>query len=77
MTLVPQKAEEELYSSSSQLRKKQAEVSNEPFLYDTHANIQRAAAPRQHNSLTREYSTSDKNRYTSDSQCALGDGCLY
>uniref|UniRef100_A0A3B4TJ58 1-phosphatidylinositol 4,5-bisphosphate phosphodiesterase gamma n=1 Tax=Seriola dumerili TaxID=41447 RepID=A0A3B4TJ58_SERDU len=49
-----EKAEEELYSSSSQLRKKQAEVSSEPFLYDTHTNIQRSAAPRQHNSLTRE-----------------------
>uniref|UniRef100_A0A3B3TZL6 Phosphoinositide phospholipase C n=1 Tax=Poecilia latipinna TaxID=48699 RepID=A0A3B3TZL6_9TELE len=31
------RAEEELYSSSSQLRKKQAEHS-EPFLYDTHSN---------------------------------------
>uniref|UniRef100_A0A8D0D5B0 Phosphoinositide phospholipase C n=1 Tax=Sander lucioperca TaxID=283035 RepID=A0A8D0D5B0_SANLU len=46
---VQQKAEEELYSSSSQLRKKQAEVSSEPFLYDTHTNIQRSALPRQHN----------------------------
>uniref|UniRef100_A0A4W6F048 1-phosphatidylinositol 4,5-bisphosphate phosphodiesterase gamma n=1 Tax=Lates calcarifer TaxID=8187 RepID=A0A4W6F048_LATCA len=37
------KAEEELYSSSSQLRKKQAELSSEPFLYDTHTNIQRSS----------------------------------
>uniref|UniRef100_A0A3B4TJD6 1-phosphatidylinositol 4,5-bisphosphate phosphodiesterase gamma n=1 Tax=Seriola dumerili TaxID=41447 RepID=A0A3B4TJD6_SERDU len=63
-----QQAEEELYSSSSQLRKKQAEVSSEPFLYDTHTNIQRSAAPRQHNSLTREFSTSEKHRYASNSQ---------
>uniref|UniRef100_A0A3B4TIQ3 1-phosphatidylinositol 4,5-bisphosphate phosphodiesterase gamma n=1 Tax=Seriola dumerili TaxID=41447 RepID=A0A3B4TIQ3_SERDU len=63
-----EKAEEELYSSSSQLRKKQAEVSSEPFLYDTHTNIQRSAAPRQHNSLTREFSTSEKHRYASNSQ---------
>uniref|UniRef100_A0A7N8XLA5 1-phosphatidylinositol 4,5-bisphosphate phosphodiesterase gamma n=1 Tax=Mastacembelus armatus TaxID=205130 RepID=A0A7N8XLA5_9TELE len=39
------KVEEELYSSSSQLKKKQAELSSEPFLYDTHTNIQRSAAP--------------------------------
>uniref|UniRef100_A0A672FA81 Phosphoinositide phospholipase C n=1 Tax=Salarias fasciatus TaxID=181472 RepID=A0A672FA81_SALFA len=36
------KAEEELYSSSNQLRKKPGELS-EGFLYDTHANIQRSA----------------------------------
>ena len=59
---VPQKAEEELYSSSSQLKKKQAEVSAEPFLYDTHTNIQRSALPRQHNNLMREYSTSEKHK---------------
>lgn len=53
-------AEEELYSSSSQLRKKQSELSSEPFLYDTHTNVQRTAPPRQH--LTREYSTSEKHR---------------
>lgn len=62
MTLVIQKAEEELYSSSSQLRKKQAELSSEPFLYDTHTNIQRSALPRQHNNLMREYSTNEKQR---------------
>uniref|UniRef100_A0A3Q3WB27 Phosphoinositide phospholipase C n=1 Tax=Mola mola TaxID=94237 RepID=A0A3Q3WB27_MOLML len=51
-------AEEELYSSSSQLRKKQSEFSCEPLLYDTHTNIQRSVAPRQHNHLMREFSTS-------------------
>ncbi|KAF7658022.1 hypothetical protein LDENG_00018360 [Lucifuga dentata] len=56
------KAEEELYSSSSQLRKKQAEVGGEPFLYDTHSSLQRPALPRQHNQLTRELSTSEKQR---------------
>ncbi|XP_041852355.1 1-phosphatidylinositol 4,5-bisphosphate phosphodiesterase gamma-2 [Melanotaenia boesemani] len=49
------RAEEELYSSSSQLRKKQAEQS-ESFLYDTHANIQRPTPPRQQNQLMRESS---------------------
>uniref|UniRef100_A0A673BHN0 Phosphoinositide phospholipase C n=1 Tax=Sphaeramia orbicularis TaxID=375764 RepID=A0A673BHN0_9TELE len=52
------KAEEELYSSSSQLRRKQAELS-EPFLYDTHTNLQGSAPPRQHNPLMRESSTSE------------------
>ncbi|XP_069019306.1 1-phosphatidylinositol 4,5-bisphosphate phosphodiesterase gamma-2 isoform X1 [Embiotoca jacksoni] len=53
--------EEALYSSSSQLKKKQAEL-GEPFLYDTHSNIQRSVAPRQHNQVTREFSTSEKHR---------------
>uniref|UniRef100_A0A3Q3H050 1-phosphatidylinositol 4,5-bisphosphate phosphodiesterase gamma n=1 Tax=Kryptolebias marmoratus TaxID=37003 RepID=A0A3Q3H050_KRYMA len=47
------RAEEELYSSSSQLRKKQAEQS-EPFLYDTHSNLQRSPLPRQPTHLERE-----------------------
>ncbi|XP_060892389.1 1-phosphatidylinositol 4,5-bisphosphate phosphodiesterase gamma-2-like isoform X1 [Labrus mixtus] len=54
------KAEEELYSSSSQLKKKQATQSSEPFMYDTHSNIQRAAVPRQN--LSREFSTSERQR---------------
>ncbi|KAK9517244.1 hypothetical protein VZT92_025129 [Zoarces viviparus] len=49
------KAEEALYSSSSQLKKKQAEVGGEAFLYDTHTNIQ-------HNPLTREGSTGENHR---------------
>ncbi|PWA22133.1 hypothetical protein CCH79_00020152 [Gambusia affinis] len=54
------RAEEELYSSSSQLRKKQVEHS-EPFLYDTHSNLQRAAVPAQHGQLVRE--SSERHRY--------------
>lgn len=68
MTLVIKKAEEELYSSSSQLKKKQSELSSEPFLYDTHTNIQRSTLPRQHNHLEREFSTSEKHRLASNSQ---------
>ncbi|XP_037538614.1 1-phosphatidylinositol 4,5-bisphosphate phosphodiesterase gamma-2 [Nematolebias whitei] len=49
------RAEEELYSSSSQLKKKQAEQS-EPFLYDTHTNLQRSSQPRPPNHLVRESS---------------------
>lgn len=53
------RAEEELYSSSSQL-KKQCEGGAEPFLYDTHSNLQRATVPRQQlqqHHLVREPST--------------------
>uniref|UniRef100_A0A665WP58 Phosphoinositide phospholipase C n=1 Tax=Echeneis naucrates TaxID=173247 RepID=A0A665WP58_ECHNA len=66
------KAEEELYSSSSQLRKKQAEVNSEPFLYDTHTNFQRSAVPRQHSNLSREFSTSEKHRHASVSEGRWG-----
>uniref|UniRef100_A0A672F8M3 Phosphoinositide phospholipase C n=1 Tax=Salarias fasciatus TaxID=181472 RepID=A0A672F8M3_SALFA len=55
------KAEEELYSSSNQLRKKPGELS-EGFLYDTHANIQRSAPlPPQH-TLSRGFSSSERHR---------------
>ncbi|KAM6946218.1 1-phosphatidylinositol 4,5-bisphosphate phosphodiesterase gamma-2 [Aplochiton taeniatus] len=53
-----EKAEEELYSSSSQLRKRQAELSNELFLYDTHSSIQRPQALR--SDLMREFSTNEE-----------------
>lgn len=52
---------EELYSSSSQLKKQQADFS-EPFLYNSHTSIHRGAPPRQHNQLVREYSSSDQLR---------------
>ncbi|KAM4553805.1 1-phosphatidylinositol 4,5-bisphosphate phosphodiesterase gamma-2 [Fundulus diaphanus] len=55
------KAEEELYSSSSQLRKKQAEHS-EPFLYDTHSNLQRSTPPHQQNQLIRESSERHRSK---------------
>ncbi|KAM4572809.1 1-phosphatidylinositol 4,5-bisphosphate phosphodiesterase gamma-2 [Odontesthes bonariensis] len=49
------KPEEDLYSSSSQLKKTQAQHS-EPFLYDTHTSIQRSTLPHQQNNLMRESS---------------------
>uniref|UniRef100_A0A3P8UDM4 1-phosphatidylinositol 4,5-bisphosphate phosphodiesterase gamma n=1 Tax=Cynoglossus semilaevis TaxID=244447 RepID=A0A3P8UDM4_CYNSE len=55
--------QEELYSSYSQLRKKQSDVCVDA-LYDTHANIQRSTVPRQHNHLSREFNTSGKHRYS-------------
>lgn len=56
-----QKAEEELYSSSSQLKKKQAELS-EPFLYDTHSNLQRSSLAQPTNNLMRKGSTGENPR---------------
>lgn len=53
-----QKAEEELYSSSSQLKKKQAEL-GEPFLYDTHSNLQRSSLAQPTNNLMRKGSTGE------------------
>ncbi|XP_041965312.1 1-phosphatidylinositol 4,5-bisphosphate phosphodiesterase gamma-2 [Alosa sapidissima] len=54
-----EKAEEELYSSSSQLRKRQAELSNELFLYDSQTNLQRAM-PQHRDDLIREFSTNER-----------------
>ncbi|KAK7892087.1 hypothetical protein WMY93_024050 [Mugilogobius chulae] len=51
--------QEELYSSSSQLRKKQTEFS-EPFLYDTHTNLQQRPPAQLTHQLSRE--NSDKQR---------------
>lgn len=54
-----QKAEEELYSSSSQLRKRQEELSKELLLYDTHSNLQRSG-PQRRDDLMREFSTNER-----------------
>uniref|UniRef100_A0A8C8J7C7 Phosphoinositide phospholipase C n=1 Tax=Oncorhynchus tshawytscha TaxID=74940 RepID=A0A8C8J7C7_ONCTS len=54
-----QKAEEELYSSSNQLRRRQAEINNEIFLYDTHTSLQRSAPPQLRDDLMREFSTNE------------------
>ncbi|MGH0123686.1 UNVERIFIED_CONTAM: hypothetical protein FKN15_028917 [Acipenser sinensis] len=52
-----EKTEEELYSSSTQLRKRQAVLSNEMFLYDTHQNLSRGAYNR--DDLMKEFSTNE------------------
>uniref|UniRef100_A0A8C7K2K9 Phosphoinositide phospholipase C n=1 Tax=Oncorhynchus kisutch TaxID=8019 RepID=A0A8C7K2K9_ONCKI len=54
-----EKAEEELYSSSNQLRRRQAEINNEIFLYDTHTSLQRSAPPQLRDDLMREFSTNE------------------
>ncbi|XP_054632325.1 1-phosphatidylinositol 4,5-bisphosphate phosphodiesterase gamma-2 isoform X2 [Dunckerocampus dactyliophorus] len=61
----PENAEEELYSSYSQLRKKPAELSSEGLLYNSHTNIKLSSAPNQPptpHQFAREYSTSEKQR---------------
>ncbi|XP_061533197.1 1-phosphatidylinositol 4,5-bisphosphate phosphodiesterase gamma-2 isoform X4 [Phycodurus eques] len=59
--LQPENTEEELYSSSSQLRKKQADLSSEGLLYNTHTKIKLSSPPHQpltSNPFVREISTS-------------------
>ncbi|XP_061577281.1 1-phosphatidylinositol 4,5-bisphosphate phosphodiesterase gamma-2 isoform X2 [Cololabis saira] len=60
-----EKAKEDLYTSSKQLKKEQAEH-GEPFLYDTHSNIQRSVQPRQQSSLVREASERHSNSRTKE-----------
>uniref|UniRef100_A0A8C8DPU6 Phosphoinositide phospholipase C n=1 Tax=Oryzias sinensis TaxID=183150 RepID=A0A8C8DPU6_9TELE len=57
---VNQRVQEDLYSSSRQLKSEQAEKS-EPFLYDTHNNISRSSLPREFNPLVRD--ASEKHKY--------------
>ncbi|KAM9568019.1 LOW QUALITY PROTEIN: 1-phosphatidylinositol 4,5-bisphosphate phosphodiesterase gamma-2-like [Salvelinus alpinus] len=52
---------EELYSSSSQLRRRQAELSNKLFLYDTHASQQSSDPPQLRNDLI-EFSTNETEK---------------
>uniref|UniRef100_A0A8C7XZJ1 Phosphoinositide phospholipase C n=1 Tax=Oryzias sinensis TaxID=183150 RepID=A0A8C7XZJ1_9TELE len=54
------RVQEDLYSSSRQLKSEQAEKS-EPFLYDTHNNISRSSLPREFNPLVRD--ASEKHKY--------------
>ncbi|XP_072551841.1 1-phosphatidylinositol 4,5-bisphosphate phosphodiesterase gamma-2 [Salminus brasiliensis] len=64
-----EKAEEELYSSSSQLRKRQAELSNELFLYDTHTGIQRSAPSHLRDDLMQEFSSNEKQLQRINDTC--------
>lgn len=60
LTCVWQRVQEDLYSSSRQLKSEQAEH-GEPFLYDTHNNISRPGLAREQNPLVRD--ASEKRRY--------------
>ncbi|KAJ8398661.1 hypothetical protein AAFF_G00421890 [Aldrovandia affinis] len=64
-----EKAEEELYSSFNQLRKRQEELSNELFLYDTHTNLQRSAPPQCRDDLVREFSTNERQLHKIQDTC--------
>ncbi|KAM9808134.1 LOW QUALITY PROTEIN: 1-phosphatidylinositol 4,5-bisphosphate phosphodiesterase gamma-2 [Neosynchiropus ocellatus] len=54
-------AAEELYSSSSQLKKSSSDAGMVPLLYSSHGSLQRGPGPRQE-PLLRHYSTSEKLR---------------
>ncbi|KAG2469835.1 PLCG2 phosphodiesterase, partial [Polypterus senegalus] len=68
-----EKAEEELYSSSLQIRKRQAELSNELFLYDSQHNLKKGACSR--DDLVREFDRNEaqlhKIQDTYNQRCAL------
>lgn len=64
-----QKAEEELYSSSSQLRKRQAELCNELFLYDTHSGPQRVAPSNRHDVLMQEFKSNENQLQKINEAC--------
>lgn len=64
-----EKAEEELYSSSNQLRKRQAELCTELFLYDTHSGLQRKAPANQHDDLMLEFKHNEKQLQKLDEAC--------
>lgn len=66
---VYQKAEEELYSSSSQLRKRQAELCSELFLYDTHSGLQRAAPSNRHDVLLQEFKSNENQLQKINEAC--------
>ncbi|XP_065139538.1 1-phosphatidylinositol 4,5-bisphosphate phosphodiesterase gamma-2-like [Paramisgurnus dabryanus] len=61
-----EKVQEELYSSSKQLQKKQAEFSNDFCLYDTHSNLQRA--PHRRDDLSQECLTYSDKKYSKQQQ---------
>ncbi|XP_023682944.2 1-phosphatidylinositol 4,5-bisphosphate phosphodiesterase gamma-2 [Paramormyrops kingsleyae] len=62
------KVEEDLYSSSCQLRKRQAELSSEPFLYDTHSNLHRSA-PSHHRDDAEQGTSNTKERTKEKKVC--------
>nr|XP_015223588.1 PREDICTED: 1-phosphatidylinositol 4,5-bisphosphate phosphodiesterase gamma-2 isoform X2 [Lepisosteus oculatus] len=62
-----EKTEEELYLSCSQLRKRQAELSNELFLYDTHQNLQKEINSR--DELMKEFSTNERQLHKIQDTC--------
>ncbi|XP_017321040.1 1-phosphatidylinositol 4,5-bisphosphate phosphodiesterase gamma-2 [Ictalurus punctatus] len=64
-----EKAEEELYSSSSQLRKRQAELCSELFLYDTHSGLQRAVPSNRHDVLLQEFKSNENQLQKINEAC--------
>ncbi|XP_061100878.1 1-phosphatidylinositol 4,5-bisphosphate phosphodiesterase gamma-2 isoform X2 [Conger conger] len=64
-----EKAEEELYSSFNQLRRRQAELSNELFLYDSHSGLQRCTQPQRRDDLMQEFSSNESQLHKIQDTC--------
>ncbi|KAJ8335542.1 hypothetical protein SKAU_G00388840 [Synaphobranchus kaupii] len=64
-----EKAEEELYTSFNQLRRKQEELNNELFLYDSHSGLQRSAPPHRRDDLIQEFRTNESQLHKIQDTC--------
>ena len=68
MAVVPsvlQESEEELYSSCRQLRRRQEELNNQLFLYDTHQNLRSA----NRDALVREFNVNENQLQLYQEKC--------
>ena len=68
MAVVPsvlQESEEELYSSCRQLRRRQEELDNQLFLYDTHQNLRSANL----DALVREFNVNENQLQLYQEKC--------
>lgn len=65
LTSVLQESEEELYSSCRQLRRRQEELNNQLFLYDTHQNLRSA----NRDALVREFNVNENQLQLYQEKC--------
>ena len=68
MAVVPsvlQESEEEMYSSCRQLRRRQEELNNQLFLYDTHQNLRSA----NRDALVREFNVNENQLQLYQEKC--------
>lgn len=62
---LPQESEEELYSSCRQLRRRQEELNNQLFLYDTHQNLRGA----NRDALVKEFNVNENQLQLYQEKC--------
>nr|XP_025124236.1 1-phosphatidylinositol 4,5-bisphosphate phosphodiesterase gamma-2-like [Bubalus bubalis] len=75
MAVVPsvlQESEEELYSSCHQLRRRQEELNNQLFLYDTHQNLHSANC----DALVREFNVNENQLQLYQEKCNRSNRAL-